>query len=180
MSMSLAIISTSLREQNGSQKTAVCLQAAANRAAVKSSIVTIAPFNNLFTGEYLHFSNVNSDQFTVMDTIRAADSLVFVVPTYFKSIPGGLSNFFDIVRERSLYEHKAIAFVASNHKNQDFGARHAMLVIQGILEFFDAQAAIVPDIKIINPEKLDSAVAQQGIADLLRLRESYRPVAQTI
>lgn len=170
--MQMVIINGSIQRNNGSQINSALIQKASGDVA---GIVSIEPFSELFTGEYVYFSNANDEQRAVMERIRDADTLIFVVPTYFKSLPGALKNFFDIVREKSLYEHKAIAFLASNHKNQDFGARHAMLIVQGILEFFETQAVFVPEIPISNPESPDHEAIKHVVAAVTELSSSYEP-----
>ncbi len=169
--MRLVIINGSVQQDNGSRVNAKLIQHTAGTA----EIVSLEPFLEMFRGEYIYFSNASPEQREVMEKIAAADALIFVVPTYFKSLPGALKNFFDIVREKSLYEHKAIAFLASNHKNQDFGARHAMLIIQGILEFFETQAVFVPEIPISNPESPDQEAIKHVIAAVTELYDSYEP-----
>ena len=83
-----------------------------------------------------------------------ANTLLFVVPTYYKSMPGALKNFFDILKCPEIYEGRAIGFVASNHKNQDYGARHAEEVVKGLLIFFNIEAVLMPEIFILNSEHI--------------------------
>ena len=169
--MQTVIINGSIQENNGS---AINSQLIQQEAGNTSEVVSIEPFSDLFTGEYIYFSNANDEQRSVMEKIRDADTLIFVVPTYFKSLPGALKNFFDIVREKSLYEHKAIAFLASNHKNQDFGARHAREIIEGIIEFFETEAVFVSEIAISDPARPDHSALAKTIHNASQLSKHYQ------
>ena len=168
--MQVVIINGSIQQNNGSLINSKLIQNAMNDA----EIVTIDSFSKLFRGEYIYFANANNEQRFIMEKIRDADTLIFVVPTYFKSLPGALKNFFDIVREKSLYEHKAIAFLASNHKNQDFGARQAREILEGIIEFFDTEAVFVSEIAISDPAHTDNSAIEKTIHNVSRLSIHYQ------
>ena len=81
---------------------------------------------------------------------------LYIVPTYYKSMPGMFKNYLDVVRLSQLYDGKRIGVIASNAKNQDYGARQFMQSLLGLLEFHRAVAVIVPQILIVNPEDVDS------------------------
>lgn len=120
-----------------------------------AEIVGLHDFKEMFTGDYVDLQNAKPSQKVVLKTIAKADIVVFVVPTYYKSMPGVLKNFFDVVREPKLYKDKTIGVTASNHKNQDYGARHTVEVLQGLSVFSEIKITLVPEILIINHQDID-------------------------
>jgi NAD(P)H-dependent FMN reductase len=169
--MKLAIINGSARLDNTTMQVSTALRRVAESKGWEPDIAGIAAFDTVLRDEYITWRNASSAQRRELNIIRSAGYLLFVVPTYFKSMPGALKNFFDVVRIPELYDRKRIGVIASNHKNQDYGARHAEEVIKGITIFFDIAAIIVPEILILNPMEIDGHEAQRWIDRLERYPE---------
>ncbi len=167
--MKLCIINGSIKQNNNSLVVSTTIQRQAQQVEFDSTIVRLESFSTLFTGEYILFETATPAQRQQLEQIAAADILLFVVPTYYKSMPGGLKNFFDSIRYPEMYQEKIIGFVASNHKNQDYGARHAEEVMKGMLIFFNIQAILLPEIFIFNHENIQESEVNR----LLRLSRSY-------
>jgi NAD(P)H-dependent FMN reductase len=167
--MTTAIINGSIRENNTTLGVSRALNELLKARQAESQIVTLEHFTEIFRGEYLTPDTVNPAQRAVLETLVAADTLVFVVPTYYKSMPGALKNFFDIVRWPEVYANKRLAVIASNHKNQDYGARHAEDTLKGLLIFSNISAVVIPEILIIHPQ----AINGNELERFARLVDSY-------
>lgn len=167
--MRLAIINTSIRQENTTRFTAQACEQAARAYNWQVTMLDITAFGTLFTGEYLTPENTAGPQRVILQSLIDTDAILFVVPTYYKNMPSGLKNFFDIVRWPELYDHKLIAFMASNHKNQDYGAEQAFKTVRGILKFFDTVAVMVHDFPIVDPQAID----QSEIVRCLELLRRY-------
>jgi NAD(P)H-dependent FMN reductase len=150
--MAIAILCASIQDNATSL---IVADAIRQKLKDDSEIVTIDDFDKIFSGRYIALQNATPGQRQTLEYLSAASVIIFVVPTYYRSMPGVLKNFFDIVDLPSIYKDKTIAVVASNHKNQDYGARHAMEVIQGILAFYQIKTTIVPEIIILNHQAID-------------------------
>lgn len=159
--MKIVIINGSIQHDNTSQ---VVSKALKNKLkATETSLLTIDSFSKLFVGDYINIKNANDKQRELLTTMKNADIIFFVVPTYFKSIPGALKNFFDIIRDKQIYENKTVAVIANNYKNQDYGARHTQQVIQGLSIFHQVPIYIVPEILIVHHENIDDSELRKFI-----------------
>ncbi len=150
----MCIINGSIKKNNNSLVVSSSIQKYAQETSTSTSIARLESFSTLFTGEYIYSETASTLQREQLEHMVNADALLFVVPTYYKSMPGGLKNFFDSVRYPEIYADKLIGFVASNHKNQDYGARHAEEVVKGLLIFFNIEAILLPEIFILHHEHI--------------------------
>ncbi len=128
------------------------------RAFDTAAMVPVAPF----TGEYVtHCAELPAGAAALCSRLEAHVDHLYFVPTYYKMMPGAFKNFLDIVRLPTLYTGKRIGIVATNAKNQDYGARQFLQVLLGLLEFHSAVSVVVPQILILNPAAIDSAALQE-------------------
>jgi NAD(P)H-dependent FMN reductase len=153
--MKLCIISGSVREENTTALLAQSFADIARGLNIETSQLALYPFLEMFTGTYIFLDSASSTQLMELEKMRDSSTLLFVVPTYYRSMPGALKNFFDLTRSPEVYAGKTIAFASSNHKNQDYGAQNAFAVIQGLLIFFKIHAVLVPEILIQHPLSID-------------------------
>ena len=79
-------------------------------------------------------------------------------------MPGVFKNYLDVVRLPELYRGKRVGIIATNAKNQDYGARQFMQSLLGLLEFHQAVAVIVPQILILDPDAVDSYALDNYLA----------------
>jgi NAD(P)H-dependent FMN reductase len=172
--MDICIIHGSIRQHSNSEHVVAALQRAAEHNNMRSTPVTLQSFSTLFTGDYISLETATPEQRLQLLRIIEAPVLLFVVPTYYKSMPGALKNFFDSVRCQQMYAHKVIGFVASNHKNQDYGARHAEEVVKGLLTFFQCPAVLLPEIVILNHEQLQ----KEAVDRVIHWFQRYLPSSQ--
>jgi NAD(P)H-dependent FMN reductase len=109
-----------------------------------------------FTGNYITgATGLPPAAATFIQTLQVHQDHLYFVPTYYKSLPGVFKNYLDIVQLKSLYHQKRIGIVATNAKNQDYGARQFLQVLLGLLEFHRAVAVVVPQILVLDPEDPD-------------------------
>src|SRR5690606_13006323 len=118
-------------------------------------------FSQLFSGDFITLDNASVPQRKVLQAMTEARALIFVCPTYYKTMPGSIKNFFDIVRDKRLYQDKVILSISSNHKNQDFGARNLNTCVDAMSEFYDIRLRRIPEIPIINPESIEPGDARR-------------------
>ncbi len=168
--MKVCIVSGSIREENTTRIVAKKCIEVAEEKHVACSLVSLIPFDTFFSGKYVTFESSTPEQHAELTKMREAEVLLFIVPTYYKSMPGVLKNFFDMVRTSDIYTQKTIGFISSNQKNQDYGAQHTRAVIQGLLTFFNVPSVIVPEILIQDHEKLNPLEIER----FLKLLEEYR------
>ena len=159
--MNLCIVNGSIKKNNNSSAVSSSIHRCAQETGIQSTIAHLDSFSTLFTGEYISYETASPPQKIQLEYMIRADTLLFVVPTYYKSMPGALKNFFDILKCPEVYEGKAIGFVASNHKNQDYGARHAEEVVKGLLIFFNIEAVLMPEIFILNSEYIQMSEVER-------------------
>lgn len=155
--MNVAIVVGSVRQDSTTPPVAEACGAALRKRGWRTALLPLDSFTGMFDGDYVTPDSANDEQRKRLTIMERADAVLFVVPTYFKSMPGSLKNFYDVVRWKEVYDGKLIGFVASNHKNQDYGAGHARQVVDGILTFFDISAVVMHEIIIIHPNAIDKA-----------------------
>lgn len=110
-----------------------------------------------FTGDYITaVTGLPSTSARFIEALQAHQDHLYFVPTYYKSLPGVFKNYLDIVQLPALYHQKRIGIIATNAKNQDYGARQFLQVLLGLLEFHRAVAVVVPQILILDPDALDT------------------------
>ena len=134
------------------------------------------PLTPSFSGNYI--TDTGSAPAGLTDFIarleRQQDHLYFV-PTYYKSPPGMFKNYLDLVRMASLYHHKRVGIISTNSKNQDYGARQFMQTLLGLLEFHKAVTVIIPQILILDPDKVDKAAFQAYLTYFLSFPSPRKP-----
>ena len=165
--MKLALINCSIHHQKTDRTVAFLAGALAAETDLSLQVVTIDEFRELFHGEFITLDTATPAQRLTLAALRDADVLVFVCPTYYKTMPGAIKNFFDIVRDGRLYAGKLALIVSSNHKNQDFGARDLALCLDAMAEFYDVPLVRVGEIPIIDPNSIDAGDVDR-IMTLLR------------
>lgn len=178
--MRLAIIVGSVRDDNTTRPVAEACAEQAQARDWQASVIQLTDFDQLFHGTYITEKSANPQQRAVLKTMAEADALLFVVPTYFKSMPGALKNFFDSVQWPAAYDRKLIGFIASNHKNQDFGAGHAEAVVKGMLTFFGLIAVTLHEIVIINPRIAIDTVEINRCLDLFAAYADWLQLPATV
>lgn len=134
---------------------------------VRTNIVDLSSFTELFMGEYINMDNASKAQRVDLMSIKNADIIIFVVPVYHHGIPASLKNFFDIVELPELYDNAIIGFISANKKSVD-GARQASQILSGCLSYFkNKQSYIVPTIPIIDPKQPDPERISDFLAELM-------------
>lgn len=120
------------------------------------STSALVPFQS-FTGDYVtSTADLLPAAASFIHSLESHQDQLYLVPTYYKALPGAFKNYLDIVQMPSLYQQKRIGIVSTNAKNQDYGARQFLQVLLGLLEFHHAVAVVVPQILILNPDTPDS------------------------
>ena len=177
----MLLINTSLKAQNNTD--AVIQQVAAYFHAIGKAYqaTNLVPFP-LFTGEYMtEITQAGDEAIPLWNSLATVSDHLYFVPTYYKMMPGAFKNFLDITRIAALYHGKRIGIVATNAKNQDYGARQFLQTLLGLLEFHKAVSVIVPQILILDPEEIDTQALQQYLEyfEAFPLPEPATPPSQS-
>ncbi|MBA3788842.1 NAD(P)H-dependent oxidoreductase [Patescibacteria group bacterium] len=175
--MEVCIITGSIREENTTEKVSQAFAAAIKEKNIPYSVLSLLPFDTLFTGTFVYLESATGAQREELEKMYRATTLVFVVPTYYKGMPGALKNFFDLVRSSEVYANKTIAFISSNHKNQEYGARQALEVMMGLSLFFKMHITVVPEILIQNQAEINKNENKNEMRRFVELLEEYTPTA---
>jgi len=151
----MLLINTSIKEDNN---TGQVIRAVAQYLEQTQRLVEIAnlvPFAT-FTGRYItEIAQVSQEARSFIDKLEHAIDHLYFVPTYYKMMPGAFKNYLDITRMASLYHGKRIGIIATNAKNQDYGARQFLQTLLGLLEFHEAVSVIIPQLLILDPEEVN-------------------------
>ena len=157
----MLLINTSIKEGNNTGRVVRAVAHYLQQMQWKVDVAEMIPFAP-FTGSYLKETTaVAQEAAPFVHKIERAVNHLYFVPTYYKMMPGAFKNYLDITRMASLYHGKRIGIVATNAKNQDYGARQFLQTLLGLLEFHHAVSVIIPQLLILDPEAVDLASFQQ-------------------
>lgn len=90
--MKLCIITGSLREENTTRTLSCAFIDQATAIGIPCSHVSLNHFDQLFTGTYIYTDSATPMQRSELEKMSAATTLLFIVPTYYKSMPGLLKT----------------------------------------------------------------------------------------
>ncbi|MEM7128316.1 MAG: NAD(P)H-dependent oxidoreductase [Chloroflexota bacterium] len=159
----MLLINTSLKAQNNTEQVIQQVATYFYESGRAYQFAHLTPFP-LFTGEYItEISQAADEAAPLLSTLATESDHLYFVPTYYKMMPGAFKNFLDITRIATLYHGKRIGIVATNAKNQDYGARQFLQTLLGLLEFHMAVSVFVPQILILDPEQIDIQALRQYV-----------------
>lgn len=151
----MLLFNTSLREQNNSARVIQEVAAYFDESGRRFECAAMEALP-LFTGQYIDEVEETNERVARLLTLLIDEpDHLYLVPTYYKMMPGAFKNFLDITRIGAVYHGKRIGIVATNAKNQDYGARQFLQTLLGLLEFHRAVSVVVPQILILDPDGID-------------------------
>jgi len=157
----MLLINTSVKEENNTGQVIRAIAQHLKQTERPVEIANLVPFA-AFTGSYItEIAQAPQEAISFIHKLEQTADHLYFVPTYYKMMPGVFKNYLDITRMATLYHGKRIGIVATNAKNQDYGARQFLQTLLGILEFHHAVSVIIPQLLILDPEEVDLASFQE-------------------
>ncbi len=144
----------------------------AHKLGLETSLITLDNFDALFRGTYIDVGSATQAQKRDIRTMMNADILLFIVPTYHSGIPSPLKNFLDTLKCFDCFDGKVITLVAGSDHNQDYGARQAAQVLNGILSYQKARSFVLPRISIVDFNDIDNERLREHLAYAINFYET--------